>query len=495
MRCPRSHPGVTLHVLAVLIVLTLPASRCRAQKESTSLTVLTRIQPKTCYVGQAVDLTIGVPGGGERPRVVLPRIDAEVESLGVDLQPISAGGIGKTQFSQNLYRFHYRLTPRLAGRLIVPSATATVGDRRGTSRALPLTVLPLPAAGRPAEFLGGVGSFQVEAYLEQDSVRVGQSLEFNISVFGPGARGLIRAPDVSRVARIGGGMKIERERDRIDEADDEPEHTFVYRIRPMHAGNVTIPPIAIAGFDPAIERYVTRVTTGLPLRVVDVPHFNAGDLQYGPVPEVEAVSVLSRRVRSLFLALVVGILVGGGLWWFVRSLRTRRARVARVLVDLERALQAGETEANQAQAITEGLTRLLAVALRRPEGALTPEEAGEGIARLTSSTDLGTRAERLMARCDRVLYDTHLAAEPTVFRPTPSTWLWKNSLRAHGEEVLRDIATACRALKNSERQFLLDASDGQELPLVAVHSTETSQTASPERGHLRETSASRTREG
>jgi len=40
----------------------------------------------------------------------------------------------------------------------------------------------------------------------------------------------------------------------------------------------------------------------------------------------------------------------------------------------------------------------------RPAGALTPDEALEGVASMTDSEDLGRQAARLTARCDRALY-------------------------------------------------------------------------------------------
>ena len=50
------------------------------------------------------------------------------------------------------------------------------------------------------------------------------------------------------------------------------------------------------------------------------------------------------------------------------------------------------------------LIRYLELGIERPPGALTPDEASKGVARVTRSADLGAKAGRLMACSDRVLY-------------------------------------------------------------------------------------------
>ena len=52
-----------------------------------------------------------------------------------------------------------------------------------------LGVKALPVAGRTADFLGGVGEFEVGAEAEPTAVRSGQTLEYRVTVTGPAARG------------------------------------------------------------------------------------------------------------------------------------------------------------------------------------------------------------------------------------------------------------------------------------------------------------------
>ena len=72
----------------------------------------------------------------------------------------------------------------------------------GSKSAEELSIQPVPLQGRPAEFLGGVGRFELHAEASPKVVRVGQELDFRIKVTGPAAWGMTDRPDLARtVAR------------------------------------------------------------------------------------------------------------------------------------------------------------------------------------------------------------------------------------------------------------------------------------------------------
>jgi hypothetical protein len=54
--------------------------------------------------------------------------------------------------------------------------------------------------------------------------------------------------------------------------------------------------------------------------------------------------------------------------------------------------------------VCDALVRYLELGADRPPGALTPEEAHQGVSRVSHSDDLGGKAGRLLAFCDQVLY-------------------------------------------------------------------------------------------
>ena len=109
----------------------------------------------------------------------------------------------------NLFVSRFRVVPRRAGTLEIPSIRARLGDRTGRSRPVRLSIKPVPAEGRPAEFLGGVGPFTLKAEAVPATVRVGQELEYRITVTGPAAWGMTDRPELKRFDRTGLGLRIE----------------------------------------------------------------------------------------------------------------------------------------------------------------------------------------------------------------------------------------------------------------------------------------------
>src|SRR5262249_48065399 len=76
------------------------------------LEVVVRARPSTAFVGEPVEVSVGVVAGRDRPTVSAPAIEgASVNAVGTSFRPISVSGIGTSVLERNLYRFHYRLVP------------------------------------------------------------------------------------------------------------------------------------------------------------------------------------------------------------------------------------------------------------------------------------------------------------------------------------------------------------------------------------------------
>src|SRR5262249_3147140 len=129
----------------------------------------------------------------------------------------------------------------------------------------------------PAEFLGGIGQFALRAEAVPTTIRLGQELTYRLTVDGPAAWGMTARPDFARFKTLGAGFRV---RDEADETSNEPpSRTFVCKIRPPRPGQVVIPPLSVGAFDPAARRYVTRVTSSVSVRVVEVPSFDPATIE------------------------------------------------------------------------------------------------------------------------------------------------------------------------------------------------------------------------
>jgi hypothetical protein len=423
-------------------------------RASDALNVRSEVGPGPYFVGQGFELRIGVVAGSQRPKIDPPRIaGARTWLIGTERRPITASRIGSVVAHESLLLTRFRVVPERAGTLEIPAVPVQLENRSGRSQARSVSIQILPLLGRPAEFFGGVGRFELHAEASPQVVRVGQELELRIRVTGPAAWGMTDRPNLGRYERLGLGLRIEP---KPDETTDEPaSRSFVYRLRPTHAGEAVLPPVAIAAFDPSVSRYITRVTTGLSIRVVAVPSFDPATLSTNQTP-----STISRP--ALMIAVIISLLaVSFALLRASSALRLRLARprpsgpylarrfarqTARYLgaLSVEReelpANPGGRVELlsfdgpefdgnvflpsqwyshskpmivrarspeilqSAARRIYERLASYLLVATGQSLGVLTPDEARQGIADVTGSQDLAAQAGTLTRRCDVILY-------------------------------------------------------------------------------------------
>jgi hypothetical protein len=291
-----------------------------------------------------------------------------------------------------------------AGPLEIPAIKAQAGGRSGRSQPKRLLIKPVPVEGRPAEFLGGVGRFDLSAEAAPKILRIGQELDFRIKVTGPAAWGMSGRPELARFERPELGLLITAGPDQT--SDEPPVRTFVYRLRATRAGEIILPPVSIASFDPALTRYVTHVTASVPIRVVAVPSFDPT-----AIPE-DSLSRAAGWPSRIIWAVTVSVPVLLAAHLMLRHVRRRLERASAPYPERARryakrsALKSTspETASCAALRIAERLSVYMKLGLGRPMGALTPDEAHEGVVRLTGSVELGEEAGRLTMRCDRILY-------------------------------------------------------------------------------------------
>jgi len=416
--------GSRLGWLVPLLGLILAGSS--SGQGSDPLRVQVDVGPGPYYVGQGFELRVGVVASGRRPKIDPPRIDGALAwTIGTELEPITASGIGSIVDAANLFVIRFRVVARRSGSVEIPSIQAQIRDRSGRSRPIRVPIQPVPPSGRPTEFLGGVGRFELQAEATPKVVRVGQEVTFRIKVTGPAAWGMTDRPELARYDHLELGLRIESEPD--ETTGEPPARTFVYRLRPTRAGEAVLPPVAIAAFDPAVKRFVTHVTAGVPIRAVAVPAFDPATIDDG-----ESTRGSGRTAPATWTAwgLSLGLLLGGcALLVMVRGRSRRRglhgptaarryaARVARGLESFDP--RSGPDSArgavgaadippqpsrDTARRVSEELIHYLRLGMGRPAGALTPDEARHGVASMTGSEALGTQAARLTARCDWALY-------------------------------------------------------------------------------------------
>ena len=372
-------------------------------QDDNSLRIEARVAKGTTFVGQAIEVQVGVVSGKERPKIVPPRIDgADVSLIESSFRQLEANAIGDIVTETNLYLSRFLVIPTKPGLLVIPPFRGRDQDRSGASTPIQLTVQPIPAEGRLASYLRGVGRIEAKSEVTPSTLRLGQTFEYRLILNGRGAIGSTQWPLLSAFEAIK-GLKIEQVG--TIEVNDPPSRTFRYRLRPSAPGDLRLPSVTVATFDPALRRYVETRAPSLSVRIVDVPRFDPSSLDQD-MPTIPELS--SRRSTPIWLVGLAVVGLGATLLVYWRSRRNRPRRTA---LRLARAMRSQSDPTNRADRVASALTIYLATAIDRPAGELTPEEARQGIERAVADAALANLAGQLIERCARVRFGGDQDAE------------------------------------------------------------------------------------
>lgn len=349
-------------------------------------------------VGQVVNLDVLARAGGTRPIVTAPPVEGGLlGAVGVALRPIAASGIGAVEAQINEYHFRYRFVALRAGTIVIAPFRLEFDGKTSATGPLRLEIRPVPAVGRPASWLGGVGRSVVRLEAVPADVRVGQSFEAVVSLDGPGALGSTAPLDRTRLESLAIAPVVTTLEDQV--SLEPPRRVRRWRVRPTRPGQVKLPPVVVAWFDPDSGRYQTAASGAVGVRVVAPPRLDPARIE---LPATD------RRFSRIGLALggaAVLLLLGWGLTRIGRR-PWRRARprdpreAARRLADRLASQAARGDPVEVARCVLTALSDYVEAARGGPVGTLTPHEAHAAL----ESVGLGPRAAALVERCDRVVY-------------------------------------------------------------------------------------------
>jgi hypothetical protein len=140
----------------------------------------------------------------------------------------------------------------------------------------------LPAEGRPADFTGAIGQFEVTGNAAPSSIDVGDPAYLNFSVTGEGNFDSVRSPFLApdpAWKRYAASSEVHYE----DEAHTRGVKNFRQAVIPLKNGTLPLPAATFSYFDPTAKKYVTLAiplpditVTGTPLAATSASA-SAGD--------------------------------------------------------------------------------------------------------------------------------------------------------------------------------------------------------------------------
>lgn len=226
---------------------------------------------------RGLDYEPRAPAAGQRDPVTLEVAGRETQwqwgQTRVDRQPFTT------------LSFRAALLPQRPGTLAVASATVVfdgvAGYRRVrdffgrtvrqpvrqrfvvASNELALTVKPLPPAGRPAQFSGLVGRFEITAEAAPREVKVGDPVAFTVTIAGSGDLRRLQAPDLTAMR----GFREFRVSAAAVPALTVEQATLRHTLRALHPEVTEIPPVRVSVFDAERGAYAELASKPIPITV------------------------------------------------------------------------------------------------------------------------------------------------------------------------------------------------------------------------------------
>lgn len=132
-----------------------------------------------------------------------------------------------------------------------------------SSSPVKINVKPLPVEGRPADFSGAVGDFQVSANVEDKNIVSNQPFTYKVRFEGRGNAKLIELPPFSPPDGL---EQYDMQKDSKFFRTGTSYKDFSIQLIPRHEGEFTLPAMTVSIFDPRAKAYVQRTTE--PVRVI-----------------------------------------------------------------------------------------------------------------------------------------------------------------------------------------------------------------------------------
>jgi hypothetical protein len=154
-----------------------------------------------------------------------------------------------------------RFASPLARRLTVSESRPIVAEAKTDST----RVLPVPTAGRPADYRGAVGRYRIVTEAEPLTVDAGDPITLRIGIVGDGPMDLVEAPPLADIEAVTSDFKV-TDQSLAGFVHDKTK-MFVTTLRPRREGISEIPPIPLSYFDPATASFKTVTSNPIPITV------------------------------------------------------------------------------------------------------------------------------------------------------------------------------------------------------------------------------------
>lgn len=130
-----------------------------------------------------------------------------------------------------------------------------------------IEVLPLPTADQPDSFSGAIGDFSLQVYTDRSSTEAGEPIMLSVEVAGRGNFERISAPTLAETPDWRSYPPEANFEPRSEATTQRGTKRFDYVLIPQKAGELSIPPVEFAYFDPEDAAFVKLSSPAIDISV------------------------------------------------------------------------------------------------------------------------------------------------------------------------------------------------------------------------------------
>ncbi len=286
-----------------------------------------------------------------------------------------------------------------------------------TPKVTPIEVTPIPTVGRPADYRGAVGQYQMVTQATPVKVKAGDPITLKIGIRGTGPMELVQAPPLAELPELVQDFKVSDEP--LGGVVQDDIKVFTTTIRPRNEGVTHVPPIPFSFFNPEIEEFVTVQSDPISIDVsqseklaLDSIVGTSGRGKSGsPTSDTTKVgpALVNHEGQNLLTSQTAGPDPRFWLGWFLVPVGLLglflifRSRETWISQDSSRSTLGDIQRANEARDVAKAVLALISRKLDRPTDNLTRPEAIGAIAGLVDSTTI-QQLESFLIDCENAAF-------------------------------------------------------------------------------------------
>ncbi len=139
------------------------------------------------------------------------------------------------------------------------------------SNELTFNVKPLPKKGKPKNFNGAVGDFNLNVFVDKNRVNAGAPVQFDVEISGKGDFKMVTVPQLSLPDELELYEPNSYESITLTREGHKGKVSKNYAIVPQYKGDYELPVLKFSFFNPKKRKYETKTSSKITLHVVNGP--------------------------------------------------------------------------------------------------------------------------------------------------------------------------------------------------------------------------------